>query len=46
MKRMAEDLVEDTPGVKQVNNRIRIHGNGGERSIQSGGSAGTRSTKS
>lgn len=42
MKRMAEDLVEDCPGVKQVNNRIRIHGNGGERgmSAQTGGSRG------
>ena len=29
-KRLAEDVVEDTPGVKQVHNRLRIQGNGGE----------------
>ena len=52
MKRMAEDLVEDCPGVKQVNNRIRIQGNGGERGLSSsrgqagGGNAGIKSTKS
>ena len=33
-KRLAEDVVEDTPGVKQVHNRLRIQGNGGE--IESG----------
>lgn len=27
-KRLAEDVVEDTPGVKQVHNRLRIQGNG------------------
>lgn len=43
MKRMAEDLVEDCPGVKQVNNRIRIQANGGDRELrgQTGGSRGT-----
>jgi osmotically-inducible protein OsmY len=30
-KRMAEDIIETCPGVKQVHNRIRIQGNGGER---------------
>jgi hypothetical protein len=54
MKRMAEDLVEDCPGVRQVNNRIRIQGNGGERASTGqtggtrglGGSTGTKSIKS
>ena len=51
MKRLAEDLVEDCPGVKQVNNRIRIHGNGasqmgGSRNQTGSGNAGTKSTKS
>ena len=51
MKRLAEDVTEDCPGVKQVNNRIRIQGNGtslmsGGRGQTSGGSAGTKSTKS
>jgi len=53
MKRMAEDLVEDCPGVKQVNNRIRIQANGGDRVMtgQTGGSrgatgGGSKSTKS
>ena len=56
MKRMAEDLVEECSGVKQVNNRIRIHANGGDREMSgqtggsrgatSGGNAGSKSTKS
>ena len=50
MKRLAEDLVEDCPGVKQVNNRIRIQGNGGGgftgRGPATGGNAGTKSAKS
>lgn len=51
MKRLAEDVAEDCPGVKQVNNRIRIQGNGtslmsGSRGQTSGGNAGTKSTKS
>lgn len=52
MKRMAEDVVEDCPGVKQVNNRIRVQGNGttgqmgASRGQTSGGNAGTKSTKS
>ena len=49
MKRMAEDLVEDCPGVKQVNNRIRIQGNGtsgASRGQTTGGTPGTKSTKS
>jgi hypothetical protein len=44
-KRLAEDVVEDTPGVKQVHNRLRIQGNGGE--IESGRSqsaSGSQST--
>jgi BON domain-containing protein len=36
MKRLAEDVVEDCPGVKQVHNRIRVQGNGNERSLSSG----------
>lgn len=45
MKRMAEDLVEECSGVKQVNNRIRIHANGGDREMtgQTGGSRGVTS---
>ena len=52
MKRMAEDLVEECSGVKQVNNRIRIQANGGDRELlgQTGGSrsttSGSKSTKS
>ncbi len=48
MKRMAEDLVEDCPGVKNVDNRIRVQGNGGERGAmnQTGQTGGTKSTKS
>ncbi|HVE65968.1 MAG TPA: BON domain-containing protein [Thermoanaerobaculia bacterium] len=56
MKRMAEDLVEECPGVKQVNNRIRIEANGGDREMRgqtgggrgttAGGSLGSKSTKS
>jgi osmotically-inducible protein OsmY len=30
-KRLAEDVIETCPGVKQVHNRIRVQGNGGER---------------
>jgi osmotically-inducible protein OsmY len=30
-KRLAEDVAEESPGVKQVHNRLRIQGNGGER---------------
>jgi hypothetical protein len=30
-KRLAEDIIETCPGVKQVHNRIRVQGNGGER---------------
>ena len=51
MKRLAEDVAEDCPGVKQVNNRIRIQGNGtslmsGSRGQTSGGNVGSKSTKS
>lgn len=55
MKRMAEDLVEECPGVKQVNNRIRVQANGGDRGMTgqtggtrgqtAGGNSGTKSTK-
>jgi BON domain len=30
-KRMAEDIIETCPGVKEVHNRIRVQGNGTER---------------
>jgi BON domain-containing protein len=30
-KRLAEDIIESCPGVKQVHNQIRVQGNGGER---------------
>lgn len=44
-KRLAEDVVEDTPGVKQVHNRLRIQGNGGEiESGRSQSSSGSQST--
>jgi len=33
---MAEDIIETCPGVKQVHNRIRVQGNGGEREKSSG----------
>jgi BON domain len=35
-KRLAEDIIEDLPGVRQVHNRIRVQGNGGERGGRSG----------
>ena len=34
-KRMAEDIIETCPGVKQVHNRIRVQGNGSERAKSS-----------
>jgi osmotically-inducible protein OsmY len=37
-KRLAEDVAEDTPGVKQVHNRLRVQGNGDERQRQLTGS--------
>lgn len=44
-KRLAEDVVEDTPGVKQVHNRLRIQGNGGESDFNRSQSAsGSQST--
>jgi hypothetical protein len=44
-KRLAEDVVEDTPGVKQVHNRLRIQGNGGElESNRSQSASGSQST--
>jgi len=44
-KRLAEDVVEDTPGVKQVHNRLRIQGNGGESDFnRSQSGAGSQST--
>ena len=56
-KRMAEDIIETCPGVKQVHNRIRVQGNDNDReksfeksSSSSGqsstGSSSSRSTKS
>ena len=39
MKRLAEDAVEDCPGVKQVHNRIRVQGNYSERQRSLGGQA-------
>lgn len=41
MKRLAEDAVEDCPGVKQVHNRIRVQGNYSERQRSLGGQATT-----
>ncbi|HSE63410.1 MAG TPA: BON domain-containing protein [Thermoanaerobaculia bacterium] len=44
-KRLAEDVVEDTPGVKQVHNRLRIQGNGDESDFNRSQSAsGSQST--
>ncbi len=44
MKRMAEDVAEDCPGVKEVQNRLRVeHGNGSEKSSSSQGSEKSRS---
>jgi hypothetical protein len=40
-KRLAEDVAEDTPGVKQVHNRLRVQGSGDERQRQLSGSTGT-----
>lgn len=34
-KRLAEDIIETCPGVKQVHNRIRVQGNGSERNRSS-----------
>ena len=50
-KRLAEDVAEESPGVKQVNNRLRIKGNGGEREsgrnqLTSGQSSGVSGTAS
>jgi len=36
MKRMAEELVEDSPGVKQVHNRLRIDKDNGRQTGRSG----------
>jgi hypothetical protein len=46
-KRMAEDLIEDLPGVKQVHNRLRVEqGGDGSGSKESSGSASMKSGKS
>ena len=47
-KRLAEDIIEICPGVKQVHNRIRVQGNGSERakSSQSTSNVGTSSRTS
>jgi hypothetical protein len=48
-KRLAEDVAEDSPGVKQVHNRLRIHGNAltsGETGRSSTGSTGASRTSS
>lgn len=48
-KRLAEDIIETCPGVKQVHNRIRVQGNGSERAKSSqsgvGGSSSRTHTK-
>ena len=43
-KRLAEDIIEICPGVKQVHNRIRVQGNGGEREKSSDKSSTSRSS--
>jgi hypothetical protein len=47
-KRLAEDVVEDSPGVKQVHNRLRIQGNAfeteGSRREMTSGQIGTSGT--
>jgi hypothetical protein len=43
-KRMAEDVVENCPGVKQVHNRIRVQGNAGGQSTSSRPSTTTSAT--
>jgi BON domain-containing protein len=43
-KRLAEDIIETCPGVKQVHNRIRVQGNGGEREKGSDKSSTSRSS--
>jgi hypothetical protein len=35
-KRLAEDVAEDSPGVKQVHNRLRVQGNGGQSERETG----------
>jgi BON domain len=46
-KRLAEDIIETCPGVKQVHNRIRVQGNGAERAkSQSTSNVGTSSRTS
>jgi len=47
-KRLAEDIIEICPGVKQVHNRIRVQGNGSDRakSSQSTSNVGTSSRTS
>jgi hypothetical protein len=42
-KRLAEDVIETCPGVKQVHNRIRVQGNGGERAKNFGQSTSGQS---
>ncbi len=43
-KRLAEDIIETCPGVKQVHNRIRVQGSGGEREKSSDKSSTSRSS--
>ena len=43
-KRLAEDIIETCPGVKQVHNRIRVQGNGAERLKGSDKSSTSRSS--
>lgn len=45
-KRMAEDIIETCPGVKQVHNRIRVQGNGSEREKSSQPSGQSTSSQS
>ena len=45
-KRLAEDIIETCPGVKQVHNRIRVQGNGSEREKSSDKSTSRSSMKS
>jgi hypothetical protein len=44
-KRMAEDIIETCPGVKQVHNRIRVQGNGSERAKSSQSNVGGSSSR-